>query len=90
MRTRTNTRGVHRQNRLPCATATWDPLFFDAEAARTYGRVFTASNSAGWASRTQPRQSLIAATPAANALPLYTRNPSDFPGMEATVAVKLV
>src|ERR1700722_17437198 len=34
---------ARRQDRLQWATATWDPLPFDAESARMYGRVFAAA-----------------------------------------------
>jgi predicted nucleic acid-binding protein len=33
---------ARRQDRLQWAAATWDPLPFDADAARAYGRVFAA------------------------------------------------
>src|ERR1700722_952859 len=33
---------ARRQDRLQWATATWDPLPFDADSARMYGRVFAA------------------------------------------------
>jgi predicted nucleic acid-binding protein len=44
-----------RQDRLQWATATWDPLPFDAESARMYGRVFAAARAAGQSSRGTPR-----------------------------------
>src|SRR6266513_2558813 len=37
---------ARRQDRLHWATATWDPMPFDAEAARLYGRMFAASRAA--------------------------------------------
>jgi predicted nucleic acid-binding protein len=69
---------ARRQDRLQWVAATWDPLPFDSEAARMYGRVFAASRAAGQSSRARLADLLIAATAAANGLPLYTRNPSDF------------
>ena len=69
---------ARRQDRLQWATATWDPLPFDAEAARMYGRVFAAARAAGQKSRARLADLLIASTAAANNLPVYTRNPSDF------------
>jgi predicted nucleic acid-binding protein len=69
---------ARRQDRLHWATATWDPLPFDAESARMYGRVFAAARAAGQSSRARLADLLIASTAAASGLPLYTRNPSDF------------
>ena len=70
---------ARRQDRLQWATATWDPLPFDAESARMYGRIFAAARAAGQASRARLSDLLIASTAAASDLPVYTRNPSDFP-----------
>lgn len=69
---------ARRQDRLQWAAATWDPLPFDAESARIYGRVFAAARAAGQSSRARLADLLIASTAAANGLPLYTRNPADF------------
>ena len=81
---------ARRQDRLQWAAATWDALPFDSEAARAYGRVFAATKAAGRSSRARLADLLIAATAAANGLPLYTRNPSDFAGLERIVTVKAV
>ncbi|MEW5707619.1 MAG: PIN domain-containing protein [Pseudomonadota bacterium] len=81
---------ARRQDRLPWAAATWNPLPFDAETARTYGRVFAAVKAAGRSSRARLADLLIAATAAAHGLPLYTRNPSDFTGLEEVVAVIVI
>lgn len=81
---------ARRQDRLQWAAATWDPLPFDAEAARIYGRVFAAAKAAGRTSRSRLADLLIAASAAANGLPLYTRNPADFAGLQPIVTVKAV
>jgi predicted nucleic acid-binding protein len=78
---------ARRQDRLQWAAASWDPVPFDAEAARSYGRVFAATKAAGRSSRTRFADLLIAATAAANGLPLYTRNPADFAGLEQILEV---
>jgi len=78
---------ARRQDRLQWAAATWDALPFNTEAARTYGRVFAATRAAGRSSRTRLADLLIAATAAANGLPLYTRNLADFAGLEQIVTV---
>ncbi|MGO9559546.1 MAG: type II toxin-antitoxin system VapC family toxin [Acidimicrobiales bacterium] len=80
-------RGV-RQDRLQRTEAAFDPLPFDLDAARAYGRVYAAVASAGRKAR-GPRavDLLIAATAAASELPLYTRNVADFRGLEGVVQV---
>src|SRR2546429_9415910 len=50
---------ARRQDRLQWATATWDPLPFDAEAARMYGRMFAAARAAGRSSRSRLADLLI-------------------------------
>ena len=62
-------------------------ISFEAEAARAYGRVFAATRAAGRPSRTRLADLLIAATAAAHGLPLYTRNPGDFTGLDGIVRV---
>jgi predicted nucleic acid-binding protein len=76
-----------RQDRLQWVATTWDPLPFDARAARAYGRVFAAVKARGRSPRGRLADLLIASTAAANGLPLYTRNPADFAGLEDVVAV---
>jgi predicted nucleic acid-binding protein len=78
---------VRRQDRLQWAVATWDPLPFDAEAARAYARVFASIRATGRSSRTRVADLLIAATAASNGLSLYTRNPSDFVGLDKVLKV---
>jgi predicted nucleic acid-binding protein len=78
---------ARRQDRLQWAAATWDALPFDAEAARMYGRMFAAARAAGQSSRARLADLLIASTAAANGLPVYTRNPSDFAAFKQLVTV---
>lgn len=85
--TRNKEERARRQDRLQWAAATWDALPFDGDAARMYGRIFAATRSVGRFSRVRLADLLIASTAAANALPLYTRNPSDFGGLEKIVDV---
>lgn len=81
---------ARRQDRLTWAAATWDPLPFDAEAARAYGRIFSALRNAGRSSRSRMADLLIAATAAAHGLPLYTRNPADFANLAGLVTIKSI
>src|SRR5881392_2318845 len=78
---------ARRQDRLQWATATWEPLPFDAESARMYGRMFAAARASGKSSRARLAELLIASTAAANGLPLYTRNPSDFDALKRILKV---
>ena len=78
---------ARRQDRLQWAAATWDALPFDAAAARHYGRMFAAVRAAGQSSRARFADLLIAATAAANGLPLYTRNPTDFSALKRPIKI---
>jgi len=78
---------ARRQDRLQWAASTWDPLPFDGDAARMYGRMFAAARAAGQTSRSRLADLLIASTAAANGLPVYTRNPSDFDALKAIIKV---
>lgn len=75
---------ARRQDRLQRVEATFDPLPFDATAARAYGRVYAAVGTGGRKARGQRAVDLlIAATAVAHGLPLVTRNPNDFVGLES-------
>ena len=78
---------ARRQDRLQWVTATWEPLPFDADSARMYGRMFAAARASGQSSRARLADLLIASTAAANGLPLYTRNPSDFDALKRILKV---
>jgi predicted nucleic acid-binding protein len=80
-----------RQDRLQRAEATFDPLAFDGDAARAYGRVFASVMAAGRKARgARAVDLLIAATALSAELPLYTRNGDDFRGIEQLVQVVVV
>jgi predicted nucleic acid-binding protein len=78
---------ARRQDRLQWATSTWEPLSFDGDAARLYGRMFAAARAAGQTSRSRLADLLIASTAAASGLPVYTRNPADFDALKAIIKV---
>ncbi|HEV3265137.1 MAG TPA: type II toxin-antitoxin system VapC family toxin [Acidimicrobiales bacterium] len=79
---------ARRQDRLQRAEAAFDPLPFDGEACRAYGRVYAAVISGGRKPRgARAVDLLIAATACAVGLPLYTRNPDDFRDLESLVQV---
>jgi predicted nucleic acid-binding protein len=76
-----------RQARLQRIEAAFEPLPFDAEAARAYGLIFAAARSAGRNGRGRAVDLLIASTAVAVDLPLFTRNPDDLVGLEGLVEV---
>lgn len=79
---------ARRQDRLQRTEAAFDPLPFDSDAARAYGRVYAAALAAGRKARgTRAVDLLIAATACSAQLPLYTRNPEDFRGLADLVEV---
>ena len=78
---------ARRQDRLQWAAATWDPIPFDDEGARVYGRMFAAARAAGQTNRSRFADLLIASTAAANNLPLYTRNPDAFQALREIIKV---
>lgn len=79
---------ARRQDRLQRVEVVFDPLPFDADAARAYGRIFAAVAAGGRKPR-GPRavDLLIAATALANDLPLYTRNPDDLRLLDGLVEI---
>lgn len=82
---------ARRQDRLQRAEAAFDPLPFDAEAARAYGRIYAAVAAAGRKARgARAVDLLIAATACATGLPLYTRNGTDFEALGDLVHVIVV
>ncbi len=83
----TGTEGARRQARLQQVEATFDPLPFDAAAARSYGLVVAAVAETGHSHRRRVADLLIAATAHANGLALYTRNPHDFAGLGDLIQV---
>lgn len=79
---------ARRQDRLQRAEATFEPLPFDANAARAYGRIYAAVAAAGRKARgARAVDLLIAATALSAGLPLYTRNGADFAALDGLVEV---
>lgn len=71
-----------RQAHLQQAEADFDPVPFDAACARAFGRVAASLRRSGRKTQARAYDALIAATAIANDLPVYTRNPDDFTGIE--------
>lgn len=82
---------ARRQDKLQRAEATFDPVHADGAVARAYGRVYAAVVEAGRKARgRRALDLLIAATALAAELPLYTRNPDDFGGLDGLLEVVAV
>lgn len=79
-----------RQERLQQAEAAYEPLPFDASAARAFVRIYVAVRGIGRDPRGRTVDLQIAAIALANSLPLYTRNPDDFRGLDDLVTVVAV
>lgn len=72
---------AQRQAHLQLAESDFDPLPFDAAAARTFGRVAAELRRSGRKPAARAYDALIAATAISTQLPLYTCNPRDFAGI---------
>ena len=82
---------ARRQDRVQRAEAAFDPLPFDANASRAYGRVYASVTSSGRKARgARVVDLLIAATALAAELPLYTRNGDDFRALDDLVEIIVV
>jgi predicted nucleic acid-binding protein len=79
---------ARRQDRLQRAETTFDALAFDDRAARAYGRIYARVTTQGRKARgRRALDLLIAATALGADLPLLTRNPDDFSGLDGLIDV---
>jgi predicted nucleic acid-binding protein len=76
-----------RSQRLADIEAAFAAIPFDREAARRYGTLVALTIAANRDPRPRRIDLMIAATAAAHGLPLYTRNPDDFRGLDSAVTV---
>lgn len=76
-----------RSQRLADIEAAFAAIPFDREAARRYGTLVARTIAASRDPRPRRIDLMIAATAAAHGLPLFTRNPDDFRGLDAAVAI---
>ena len=76
-----------RQAHLQQAEADFDPLPFDAAAARAFGQVAASLRRAGRKPAARAYDAMIAAIALANDLPVYTCNPDDFSGIDGLEVV---
>lgn len=70
-----------RQAHVQSAEADFDPIPFDTDAARAFGRVSASLRRSGRKATSRAFDAMIAAIAIANGLPLYTCNPRDFEGI---------
>lgn len=76
-----------RQAHLQQAEADFDPLPFDAEAARAFGQVAASLRRSGRKVAARSYDAMIAATAISNDLALHTCNAADFEGIDDLTVV---
>lgn len=84
---RTDSERAARLAHLQQAEADFDPLPFDADAARAFGQVAASLRRSGRKASARAYDAMIAAVALANGLPLYTCNPDDFSSIDGLTVV---
>lgn len=80
-------RNAAREQRYHWIVATFDPIPFDSESARTYGALCAQVRDAGRNPRPRRFDLLIAAVAVTHELALLTRNAADFAGLHPALAL---
>ena len=80
---------VARQAHLQQAEADFDPLPFDAAAARAFGGVAASLRRSGRKAKARALDAMIAAIALSRRLPVYTANPDDFAGVDGLEVVTI-
>jgi predicted nucleic acid-binding protein len=78
-----------RQARLQVTEASFDPIPFDAAAARAFARVAAGLRRRGRKGRARSFDAMIAATALARGLAVFTANPDDFAGIHGLEVVAI-
>ena len=78
-----------RQAHLQQAEADFDPLPFDAEAARAFGQVAASLRRSGRKVAARSYDAMIAAIAVSNDLAVHTCNPADFEGIDGLTVVAI-
>ena len=78
-----------RQAHLQQAEADFEPLPFDAAAARAFGKVAASLRRSGRKPAARSYDAMIAAVALANGLAVYTCNPVDFEGIDGLQVVAI-
>lgn len=81
---------ARRTSVLQHVEAVFDPLPFDAEAARAFGLVSAAVLASGRHPRRRLADLMIASVALVSQIPLYTTNPHDFRGLDHLLAINPV
>ncbi|MFH8881301.1 type II toxin-antitoxin system VapC family toxin [Streptomyces californicus] len=76
-----------RMEKLGAAVADFEPLPFDGDAAARYGTLVALVVAARRDPRPRRMDLMIASIASIRGLPLFTRNPDDFKGLENSVTV---
>lgn len=76
-----------RQAHLQQAETDFEPLPFDADAARAFGRVAASLRRQGRKPAARAYDAMIAATALAHDLPVHTCNPQDFAAIDGLTVV---
>jgi toxin FitB len=77
-----------RLQRLGAIESAFEALPIDAHVARAYATVARAVLGAGRKPRARVMDLWIASTALVHGVPLFTRNPKDFTGLEALISVR--
>src|SRR5215218_387966 len=80
----------HRLRRLGLIEATFQFIPIDAAVARAFAAVAQAVKTAGRQPRARVMDLWIAPTALTLRIPLYTRNPEDFAGLQSLIEVRVV
>ncbi|MBM0226884.1 MULTISPECIES: type II toxin-antitoxin system VapC family toxin [Micromonospora] len=81
---------ARRMSVLQHVESTFEPLPFDAEAARAFGLISAAVLATGRGTRRRIADLMIASVAHTHGLPLYTTNHADFTGLDDLVTVRAV
>lgn len=74
---------------LQQAEADFEPIPFDADAARSFGQVAASLRRSGRKVTARAYDAMIAAIAVSRELPLYTCNPDDFTGIDGLEVVRV-
>jgi len=86
---RTDEERAARQAHLQQAETDFDPIPFDAAAARAFGGVAASLRRTGRKGAARAYEAMIAAIAVANGLAVYTCNPADFAGIDGLEVVAI-
>ena len=78
---------ARRQAQLQQAESDFEPLPFDAAAARAFGQVAASLRRSGRKPAARAYDAMIAAIARSNDLPVYTCNPADFRAIDGVTVV---